>query len=242
MIFLFYSDDHVAVLRKLDSCSDKRFIKSLVKSLCNTKALSGGFHLRSKADICAADLFKGEYRHLNGKVFCLRLKSRLIAQILQLIAKDHFCCQRYDRDSCYLADIRHSTAGTRIYLDYIHLFAAYDKLNVDHTYNVKCFCKAACVLCNGFLCSFTDSLCRIYGNTVTGVDSRTLNMLHDTRNQNVLAVTYSVYLNLFAHQVFIYQDRMILRDLVNDSNVFFYILIADCNTHSLSAKNIGRTY
>ena len=67
-------------------------------------------------------------------------------------------------------------------------------------------------------------------------------MLHDTRNQNVLAVTYSVYLNLFAHQVFIYQDRMILRDLVNDSNVFFYILIADCNTHSLSAKNIGRTY
>ena len=41
------------------------FVKCLIKGLRNTQALSGGFHLRSKADICATDLLKGEYRHLD---------------------------------------------------------------------------------------------------------------------------------------------------------------------------------
>ena len=35
---------------------------------------------------------------------------------------------------------------------------------------------------------------------------------------------------------------MFLCDLVDDSDIFFYILIADRNTHTLSAKNVGRTY
>ena len=63
-----------------------------------------------------------------------------------------------------------------------------------------------------------DGLCRIYGNTVSGVDACTLDVLHDTRNQNVLAVAYCIDLDFFAHQVFINQDRMLLCDLVDDSD------------------------
>ena len=107
---------------------------------------------------------------------------------------------------------------------------------------MKGFCKTTCIFCNSFFCSLTDRLCRIYGNTVSGVNSCTFNVLHNTRNQNILSVTYSVYLDFFSHQVLIYKDWMLLCNLIDDSNIFFHIFIADCNSHSLSAKHVGRTY
>ena len=74
------------------------------------------------------------------------------------------------------------------------------------------------------------------------MDTCTFDMLHDTRNQDVIAITYGIDLDFFTHQIFIYKDRVFLRNLIDDSDVFFYIFITDCNTHALSAKNVGRTY
>ena len=53
---------------------------------------------------------------------------------------------------------------------------------------------------------------RIYGDTVSGVDTGTLDMLHDTRDQDIGSVTHGVNLDLFSLQVFINEDRVILRD------------------------------
>ena len=174
-------------------------------------------------------------------MFCLRLQTWCISHLFQLISKDHLGSQRYDRNPCYLADIRNCTAGSWIYLDHIYLIPQYDKLDIDHTDHMKGSCQPPCILCNGFFCFFTDGSCRIHGNTVTGVDTCTLDMLHDSRDQNVLAITNRIYLDLFSHQILIYQDRMLLCDLVDDADVFFHILITDCNTHTLAAQNIGRT-
>ena len=61
---------------------------------------------------------------------------------------------------------------------------------------MKCLCKTACVLGDGIFCFLADGLCRIYGNTVSGMDSGTLDMFHNTRNENVGSVTYSIDLDL----------------------------------------------
>ena len=50
---------------------------------------------------------------------------------------------------------------------------------------------------------------RVYGDTVTGMDTGTLDMLHDTRNQDiVLSVTDRIYLDFFSYDIFIYQNRV----------------------------------
>ena len=74
------------------------------------------------------------------------------------------------------------------------------------------------------------------------MDTGTLNMLHDTRDQDIRSVTDSIYLDLLAHNVLIYQDRMLLGDLVDDTDKFVNIFIADSNLHALSPQYIGRTY
>ena len=175
-------------------------------------------------------------------MFCLRLKSRFISHIFQFVSENDLCSQRHNRNACYFTDVRYGTAGTWVYFDNIYFFTAYNKLNVDHTDYMKCFCQTACVLCNRVFCFLADCLCRIYGDTVSGMDTCTFDMFHDTRNQDILTITYSIDLDFFTHQVFINKDRMFLCDLVDDSDIFFYILIADRNTHTLSAKNVGRTY
>ena len=155
------------MLRKADSCSQECFVQCFIKAFCNTKTFTCGFHFRSKADISATDLLKGEYRHLNCKIFCLRLKTRLISHILQLMSQNNSGSKRNDRNTSYLADVWYCTAGTRVNLDYIHLIAAYNKLDIDHTDYVKSLCQTIGIVCNSFFCLFTDRLSRIYGNTVS---------------------------------------------------------------------------
>ena len=45
----------------------------------------------------------------------------------------------------------------------------------------------------------------------------------------------------FPMQIFIYQDRMLLCDPVDDADKFVHILIIDGDLHALSAQYIGRT-
>ena len=107
---------------------------------------------------------------------------------------------------------------------------------------MKGFCKAACIFCDCFLCCLADRLCRIYGNTVSGMDSRALNVFHNTGDQDFFSVAYCVHLDFFSHQVFIYKNRVFLRNLIDDADIFFHIFITDCNPHSLSAQYVRRSH
>ena len=241
LILVAHCHDHVLELGQLDACAQERFVERLVKGLGNAKALSRGLHLWSKADISAADLLKGEYRHLDCHIVCLRLESRCVAQFFDLLPDDHLCRKRHDRDACHLADVRHSTAGTRVDLDHIHIIlAAYDELDVDHTDDMKGFCKASCVLCDLRLRALCQALRRVNGDTVSGMDSRALDVLHDTRDQDIGSVAHRIYLDLLALQIFVYKDRMILRDPVDDADELINVIVIDSDLHALAAKHVGR--
>ena len=73
------------------------------------------------------------------------------------------------------------------------------------------------------------------------MDTGTLNVLHNTRDQDIVAITYCIDLDLLTLQIFIYQDRMILCDPVDDADKFFHIFIIDSDLHTLAAKYIRRT-
>ena len=74
------------------------------------------------------------------------------------------------------------------------------------------------------------------------MDTCSLYMFHDTRNQDIFAIAYGIDLNFLALQIFIYQDWMILCDTVNNTNKFIHIVIINCNLHTLSAKYVRRSY
>ena len=69
-----------------------------------------------------------------------------------------------------------------------------------------------------------------------------LNVLHDSGNENVFSVADCIHFYLFPLKIFVHQNRMLLRDLINDSHELFNILIIHCDLHPLSAQNIGRSH
>ncbi len=156
------------------------------------------------------------------------------------MAEDDLGRERHNRDSCYLADIRYGSGRTRVYFNDVNILAINDELDVDHTFDMKCSGKLLGVIHDRLLIVLGNALCRIYGDTVTGMDTGTLNVLHDTRDQDVGAVADSVHLDLLAHDVFIDQDRVFLGDPVDDADKFIDIFVTDRNLHALSAKNVGR--
>ena len=158
------------------------------------------------------------------------------------MSNDNLCCKRNDRNACHLADIRNRTAGTGIYFNDVYFLTAHNELNVDQSDDMQGLRQLSCIVLNGSLCLLRNTLCRINGNTVSGVDSRTLDMLHDTRDQDILAVAYRIYFDLFSLKVLINQNRVILCNPVDNTDKFINVVIVDGNLHSLSAKYIGWTH
>ncbi len=66
-----------------------------------------------------------------------------------------------------------------------------------------------------------------------------LNMLHNPGNQNIRAVADRIHLDFLALEIFIHQNRMILRNPVDNTDKFFQFGIAKRDPHPLSAENIG---
>ena len=155
---------------------------------------------------------------------------------------DDLGCQRNDRDTSYLTDIWYGTGRTWVYLDDIYVISVYDKLDIDHSLYMKSLSQLLGVLYNGVDIMLCNILRRIYRDTVSGMDTGTLNMLHDTRDQNVSSITDGIYFDLFTHNIFIYQDRMLLSNLVDNTDKFINIFVTDRDLHALSAQYIGRTY
>ena len=50
-------------------------------------------------------------------------------------------------------------------------------------------------------------------------------MLHDTRNENIFTVTYSIYFYFLTHEILIYKNWMILFNSIDDVHEFNYIFI-----------------
>ena len=72
--------------------------------------------------------------------------------------------------------------------------------------------------------------------------ARTLDVLHDARNDNILSVAYGVDLRLRAHEVLIDEDRMLLCVAVDDRHELLDFLIIQGDLHALASENIGRAH
>ena len=77
------------------------------------------------------------------------------------------------------------------------------------------------------------------------MDTGTVNVLHNTGNQYVFAVAYSVDLNLLTHKIFIYKHG-VLGQIGNgtgyDTHKLSYVIVACGNLHALTAENVARSY
>ena len=82
-------------------------------------------------------------------------------------------------------------------------------------------CQLLSVVHNGIDIVLGNVLGRIYGDTVAGVDTGTLNMLHDTGNQDVGAVTDGIHLDFLAHDILVNQNRMLLGYLVDNADELY---------------------
>jgi len=107
---------------------------------------------------------------------------------------------------------------------------------------MQCLCQALRIFHDRLFYMIADRRCRIDGNTVSRMDTGSLDMLHDTRNQDVRSITHSVDLDLLALQIFINKDRVILCNPVDDADEFLDLVIVKCNLHALSAEYIGRAH
>ena len=67
-------------------------------------------------------------------------------------------------------------------------------------------------------------------------------MLHDSGNNNVFAIANRINLSFYTLKIFINKDRMILSISVDDIHELFNLFIRKSYLHTLSAKNIGRSY
>ena len=193
----------------------KCFVQCFVEVLGNTKTLTGRFHFRSKTDLCSTQFLKGEYRHLDCNIICLRLQvPARIPSSCDCLTKDHFGCQIYDRNTCYLADIRYGTGRTRVYFNDIYFIirCAINWILIS-PYNMQCSCQTFLyILQSSLLHDLADRRCRVYRNTVSGVNTGSLDMFHNTRDQDICTIAYRINLNFFTHKVLINQDRVILCD------------------------------
>ena len=107
---------------------------------------------------------------------------------------------------------------------------------------MKSSCKSSCIIFNHVYNLRWYRLSWIYWNTVSWVDTGSLNMLHDTRNKNILTIAYSINFDFLTHKVLINKDWVILLNSVDDVHEFNYIFIRYSNLHTLSTKYIWRSY
>src|SRR5699024_6809083 len=241
-ILVLYRDNHIFMTGQIDPRTQEGFVQRFIERRSDAQAFSGRLHLRSQIDVGTPDLFKGEHRHLHGDMGRLRLQTRRIAHFPDLMSQNHLRRQRYDGNPRHFTDIGHGTAGTGIDLDHINFSAADNELDVNHTHHMQRHGKTAGILLDGLFGFLTDSLSRVDGNAVSGVNAGPFDVFHDTRYQDILSVADGVHLDLFSLQIFIHQNRMFLGDPVNDADKLIHILIADGNLHPLAAQHIGRTH
>ena len=156
------------------------------------------------------------------------------------MSQDDLGGKRHNRNSRDLADVGNRPRGSGVHLDNIYLILINNELNVYHSKDMQGSCQLSRVLLDLLFDFVRKASGRVNRNTVSGMNTRPLDMLHDTGDQDVLAVADSVNLDFLPLQILVYQNRMVLRVAVDHADILHNILVVYGNLHALSAENIGR--
>ena len=77
----------------------------------------------------------------------------------------------------------------------------------------------------------------IEGDTVAGVHAGALDVLHDARDQHVVAVADGVHLDLRAFQVLVNQQRLLARDLLGHGGETQELVGRSADLHGAAAQH-----
>ena len=171
-----------------------------------------------------------------------RLKAVPVAQRGQGLPEERPHREADDRDIRDFADIRHRAGRTRVRLDDIDRVVLDDELDVQKSLHLQRHRELSGVVDDGVLHLWGQALRRIDRNTVARVDARPLDVLHDAGDHGVDSVTDGVDLDLGAHQVLVDQDRVFLRDRVDDADLLADVFVAVRDVHALPAEDVRRAH
>ena len=119
-------------------------------------------------------------------------------------------------DTGDLGQERYSTGRTRVNFEYIYLVVHIDdELDIVQTDKAEAFTDACCIVDDRIFDFLADRLSRVDGDGVTGVDTGTFDMFHDTRNIDVLAIGDRIDFKFLTDDVFVDKDRGIVADFLN---------------------------
>ena len=235
-------DEHAALFVHLAAGGDETLIERLLKVVADAEHFAGGFHFRAKLGIDIRELLEGEDRHLDGRIRRSRIEARAVAEIGELHAEADLCSEVAHRHARDLAEVRNRSRCTRVDLDDVDFAVHDDVLQVDEADGLELRAEHFGRLNN--LCAelVVDILCRVDRDAVAGVDAGALYVLHDARDEDVLAVADGVDFYLGATEVLIDEHRVILFLAQDNRHVFVDVFIAVCNDHVLTAEHVGRAH
>ena len=199
--------------------------------------LTGRFHLGSELRF-ATDLFKGEDRHLDGRIGRNLIIARTVFHCGELFTKADAHRTVTERHSGQLAHKRNRPGCAGIDLDHIEPASSYDILQIDKADRVQADTE--------FLRIFVDFPAHIIINMhrranrdrIAGMYACPLDMLHDAGDEDIGAVTDRIDFDLCAADILVDQHRIVdpvFQDILHERNDIVFL---KRNVHILTAEHI----
>ena len=235
MLLAFFRSNH------LDASTAHTFKQSLFSCSSNSQNFSSRLHFRPQSSIHIHKLFKTKNRNFHSKIRRRPVKTSSKSHILNFFTHHSTCSKFNHRNTSHFADIRDSPTRTWICLDNVKFILINQILNIHKPFRSKTQSQVMRLLYNLFPHLFANAPVRIHRNRIPRMNTSSFHMLHNARNQNILAITNSVHLQLNSFHIFINQNRILNLLPQNNRHIFFYVRRRVCNNHILPAQNITWT-
>ena len=160
------------------------------------------------------------------------------------LPEDRPCSYIAHSNASDLAQERYGTRAAGIDLKDVHpVLLINDKLDIIQPYKMEASADTCSIINDSILNILRDHLRRIHGDRIPGMDACTFNMLHNTRDINIFAVSNSIRFQLPAHDVAVYKDRRIVADLLHrSSHIDPELTIIMDDLHGTPAQDIAGPY
>ena len=235
LVRVAYRQQNAAFPLHFVSSCDQPFINSFRQRFRHAQHFAGRFHFRAQLGIHIPQFLEAEYRHLNTDIIAFRIKPSSIAHIPQFFTQHAVSRQIYHWHTGHLADIRHRSGRTGIYLDDIDLIIINHILNIHQPNDLQLFCQTGGIVYNRVLNPFGKILGRIHRDRITGMNAGPLNMFHNPGDQIIFTVADGIHLCLDTHHVFVDQHWILQFVRSNDRHIFLYVFFPIGNDHILAA-------
>src|SRR5208337_3902010 len=154
--------------------------KSKAKRVCNTHDLPGGLHFRTEYGVSSGKLLEGEDRGFYKEVAHRQFRRQTEAR--EFAAYHEPRGNLRQRHAGGLADVRDGPGGTRIDFQDVDKPILNRILDVHQSDNIQFLGQLDSVLTQCLMLRLADRNCRENARTVSGVNYRLFDVLHNARD------------------------------------------------------------